>query len=804
MMASFGTLRLNRKIPAMVLGSVLLSTILLGFLTYTFTSDIVSSIVAKNLRTMAIERRNHVQDRLGEIDRSLLLTANSPQTRQALAAFEAAWQDLGDKPSDQVLSAYVANNPHAEKLQLDKAETGTAYDAVHGAYHPWYRDLLELNELHEVLLFDKKGTLLYTVHKEADFATNMLTGRWKDTDLAKAFRKAVASGKGQISFFDFAPFAPSGGAPASFLSTPIYGTDGTVAGVLAFQLPNVADKILKDHEALGELGEFVVVGEDLLMRNNSPFVAGNSFLKTKIDAEAIRKAVGGDEAIEIIHGYRDMDMKLFAVPLKFHGVSWVVAALVSVEEFSKPVVAMRDAILLAVLGLVVVLGLLGFYLARGITKPMNALLVDMKILARDNPDVKLGGMDRSDEIGDMTRALSVFRDNALKRRELEVTQSTERQREEMRQNHITTIVEGFRSTISEVITTMRDGNQTMISSANSLRHAAQSANQKAADASKATHNANGNVQTVASAAEELSGSIREIAHQSGRTYEVVGKLRSTAEQAESEVSGLANTVEQVGTVVEMIRAIAEQTNLLALNATIEAARAGEAGKGFAVVAAEVKELSNQTAKATEEIAKQIGTIQVSTQDAVEAIGLMAGAVGEINEMSASIAASSEEQDAATQEISKSISLASEGSAQVAVNVEGVGEAIDETSKQAEQVRSVSESLAQTAQSLSDSVEGFLNDVSRDVEERRKALRMAVNDPVTLVLDGHEHACIMVNRTNQGCSLTEIPNHLTEGVMVTVRNQEGVETRYRTVWVKGDQAGFSSEMAQMGAEMRKAG
>ncbi|WP_157967560.1 methyl-accepting chemotaxis protein [Cohaesibacter intestini] len=795
---------MSKKIPAMVLGSVLLSTILLGFLAFTFTSDIVGSIVATNLKTMATERRNHVQDRLNEIDRTLLLTANSPQTRQALAAFSAAWQELGDASEDQLQSAYVANNPHAQKLRLDKAETGTAYDAVHGTYHPWYRDLLTHHELHDVFLFDGKGNLLYTVYKESDFGTNLLTGRWKDTDLAKAYRKAVASGKGQISFFDFAPFAPSGGAPASFLSTPVYGTDGTVAGVLAFQLPNVADEILKDHEALGKIGEFIVVGEDLLMRNNSPFVDGDSFLKTKIDAEAIRKAVGGDEAMEIIHGYRAMDMKLFAVPLKFHGVSWVVAALVSVEEFSKPVVAMRDAILLAVLGLVVVLGLLGFYLARGITKPMNALLVDMKILARDNPDVKLEAMDRSDEIGDMTRALSVFRDNTLKRRELEVSQATERQREERRQNHISTIVEGFRATISDVIATMRNGNNTMVSSADSLRHAAQSANQKASDASSATRNATGNVQTVASAAEELSGSIREIAHQSGRTYEVVGKLRSTADQAESEVTGLARTVEQVGAVVEMIRAIAEQTNLLALNATIEAARAGEAGKGFAVVAAEVKELSTQTAKATEEIAKQIDTIQVSTKDAVNAIGLMAGAVGEINEMSASIAASSEEQDAATQEISKSIALASEGSAQVAVNVEGVSEAIEETSKQAEQVRTVSESLTQTAQSLSESVEGFLSDVSRDVEERRKALRMAVNDSVTLVLDGQNHACIMVNRTNQGCSLVDIPSHLTEGALVTVRSEDGQEDRYRTVWVKGNQAGFSSEMAQMESPLRKAG
>ncbi|MCV6602159.1 MAG: methyl-accepting chemotaxis protein [Cohaesibacter sp.] len=793
----FAKIRLSKKIPGVILASVMLSTFLVGLLAFTFTSNIVHDLVSEDLLIKAQERTDRVKDRLADIDRTLVLTASSPQTREALRAFSSSWAVLGEGAEAQLQHSYITDNPHptGQKEKLDKAKSGTLYDDVHGSYHPWYRDLLEQNGFYDVFLIDAKGNLVYSVFKELDYATNMMSGRWKDTDLANAYRKAVGGQAGEISFFDFRPYGPSGDAPASFISTPVKDESGKAIGALVFQLPNIADEILKDRAGLGEMGEFVVVGADRILRNNSSFADGTSFLKTKIDSPLIAQALNGQSGTAITDIYRNMEMQFAAAPLQFNGVNWVVAAAVSVDEFQAPVYAMRTVIGLTVLALIAVLGGLGFLISRGITKPMAGLLQDMKILAKDNINVALDGMERADELGDMTRALAVFRDNNIKRKELEAKAAEERLREERRQHHIRGIVDEFRTTISDVLGTMRQGNDRMVSTADTLSETASTANVKASNAASATQSASSNVQTVASATEELSGSIREIAQQSGRTYEVVGKLRGTADRAEQDVSSLAQTVEKVGTVVQMIRDIAEQTNLLALNATIEAARAGEAGKGFAVVAAEVKDLSTQTAKATEEISNQIGSIQSSTQNAVTAIEDIANAVTEIDEMTASIAESADQQDAATQEISKSIGLASDGSTEASTNVDGVGQAIDETNKQAAHVRMVADNISEIAGNLSQSVERFLQDVAKDVEERRKALRVPNNETVTLSVDGLNYECAMVNRTEKGYCLTNVPSSLHEGQSVSMTLPDQTLVNMNVVWLKGGQAGFDIKQNQ---------
>jgi methyl-accepting chemotaxis protein len=215
---------------------------------------------------------------------------------------------------------------------------------------------------------------------------------------------------------------------------------------------------------------------------------------------------------------------------------------------------------------------------------------------------------------------------------------------------------------------------------------------------------------VASAAEELSASISEIGSQVSSSSRISSAAVEEARHVNNLVHGLADAVGKIGEVVNMITDIATQTNLLALNATIEAARAGEAGKGFAVVANEVKHLANQTAKATEEIGQQIGSVQSQTNEAVEAIKAITMTIGQISEVASAIAAAVEEQGAATNEIARNVEQAAAGTNEVSTNIAGVTESSTETGRASSQVLDSARELSVQSEHLRNDVDKFINHI----------------------------------------------------------------------------------------------
>jgi methyl-accepting chemotaxis protein len=223
--------------------------------------------------------------------------------------------------------------------------------------------------------------------------------------------------------------------------------------------------------------------------------------------------------------------------------------------------------------------------------------------------------------------------------------------------------------------------------------------QQATTVAAASEEASTNVQTVAAAAEELASSITEISRQVAQSAKVAGKALEDARRTDGVVQALAEGAQKIGEVVGLISNIAGQTNLLALNATIEAARAGDAGKGFAVVASEVKSLATQTAKATEDIARQIAQIQTATTDAVASIQGIGTTIGEISEIAAAIAAAVEEQGAATQEIARNVQQAAAGTQEVSASIVGVSQGANETSSAASELMGAAADLSQQSEQL---------------------------------------------------------------------------------------------------------
>jgi len=381
------------------------------------------------------------------------------------------------------------------------------------------------------------------------------------------------------------------------------------------------------------------------------------------------------------------------------------------SETTAKVDAVRLLTLVVSLAALVLGTLTALFIGRGISRPVVTMTEAMGALAGGDHAVEIPAQSRGDEIGEMAKAVQVFKVNAIEMKRLEAEQAAQKQRAETeRKRALNDMADAFEASVRGIVDTLSAASTELQATAQTMSGTADETAQRSTAAAAAAEQASASVHTVASAAEELSTSIAEIGKRATNSSTIAGRASETARTTNGQVEGLAEAAQKIGAVVSLIQDIAEQTNLLALNATIEAARAGEAGKGFAVVASEVKSLATQTAQATKDIGEQITGIQSATGDAVGAIRTIAETIGEIHEIATTIASSVEEQEAATREISRNAQEASQGTQEVSSNVAGVQTAAGETGAAASQVLSSSEELSRQASALRQEIDRFLKTV----------------------------------------------------------------------------------------------
>lgn len=346
------------------------------------------------------------------------------------------------------------------------------------------------------------------------------------------------------------------------------------------------------------------------------------------------------------------------------------------------------------------------FLSRSLSTAIRSMTMAMSRLAQNELDTPVPALARADEIGDMGRAVEVFKENAIERERLEAEAKSQEEARRAAQKATEVAIERFRTSAQEIMRILVQDSSKMQETAQNLDALSGQALGQAQEASSAADNTSTSMQTVAAATEELSSSTLEIGRQVSTATDVVHQASAKTKASVEEMNNLAAAGEKVGAVVNLIQAIAEQTNLLALNATIEAARAGDAGRGFAVVAAEVKELADQTSKATEEISEQITGIQGATQRAVDGILDIETMSNQLNEVTTTIAAAVEQQGASTQEISQTTSDASTSMHTLAGGVTQVAAAINEAGESAQTVLSASERLAGQAADMESAIKDF--------------------------------------------------------------------------------------------------
>ncbi|CUW38153.1 Methyl-accepting chemotaxis protein [Magnetospirillum sp. XM-1] len=391
--------------------------------------------------------------------------------------------------------------------------------------------------------------------------------------------------------------------------------------------------------------------------------------------------------------------------------------------------------------------LLSWLIARSIVVPLSAMTGAMTELSKGNKTVDIPARERTDEIGAMAQAMEIFKENTLKMDKLQAEQEANKAKAETdRKAALHHMADTFEESVGKVVQTVTSAATELQGASSQMAGTAHETSAQATTVASAATQASANVETVAAATEELAASISEIAKQVERSQAVASRAEQEADNTTSQVRALSENVGRIGEVVVLINDIAAQTNLLALNATIEAARAGDAGKGFAVVANEVKNLANQTAKATDEIASQIKAVQEGTGNAVKAIDTISKVISEMGEISASVASAVQEQTAATAEIARNVEQAAAGTAEVSSNINSVEQAARETGHAAEQISESATDLSKQAEYLRAEVARFLHQVRADKADM-KILEWdnALNTGVASIDRHHQDMYAEINR-----------------------------------------------------------
>ena len=335
MFGRLGKLKIGTKLTAVMAGFVTVNVLVMSVMSYGSMRAAVEHQAGAKLEAVAKLQASEFEQALKAIDRDLALQAEHPFVIEALGSFTRGFHAISD-PQQTLQTAYIEKNPNplSQKDKLRTAGRGSAYDQAHERFHPSFDALQDAMGYYDIFLFDADGDLVYSVFKELDYATNLVTGEWAQSGLGEVFRKAMShSAADGAAFIDFAPYGPSAGAPAAFVGRPVFAADGTRLGVLAYQMPiDVLNETVSHATGIGQTGDAFLVGADRLLRTDSRLTDADDVLQRRFESPALAEGVAGRSGLMGYTNVAGVPVLGYYTPIETFGTGWVMIVQQSMDE----------------------------------------------------------------------------------------------------------------------------------------------------------------------------------------------------------------------------------------------------------------------------------------------------------------------------------------------------------------------------------------------------------------------------------------------------------------------------------------
>jgi methyl-accepting chemotaxis protein len=675
---------------------------------------------------------------------------------------------------------YISNNPNplGSKEVLERSPEDQAYHRTHGHFHPIIRSYLQKFGYYDIFLISAKtGHIVYSVFKEIDYATSLLTGPYKDTNFAEVFRKARDAKQADEAFLiDFKPYLPSYNAPASFIASPIF-KDGNLLGVLIFQMP--IDKINSvmtnanrwTEMGLGISGETYLVGEDKTLRSQSRFFiedpenyyqalqdAGAGIKNIQqikstqttiglqsVDTKGVNEALSGAAAIQIFPDYRNVPVLSAYKPLAIKDVHWVIMSEMDLAEAMENVYSLRNQIIFWAAGILIVILMVSILFSKKLSAPLLAIVDALNDIAEGEGDLTKRLPDQSgDEVGDVARGFNRFvqkisDDLAVVARNSDMlfqtskdllnTSSNIHQNTHVMANNTDRAVatsNDVKADMAEVMALTEETKDFIVSvsaaveelsaNLNTIASASQEASANMAGLTDNTNQIANAIQTISDSIESFSSALSKINLNTAEAVRLATQSDEHAKSTLKSMTQLFSASQTIGQIVQIVQSISSQTNMLALNATIEAASAGDSGKGFAVVANEVKELAKQTGEANSQIDEQIEQIQEIASTTLGMTEKIADSVTQVAGINQKISQDIDYQSSMVAETAKSADYIKESSRTSAININEAAAGLSDVTQSTTEASKAANDSSQSVASVSSRVQQIAESTVKAVDE----------------------------------------------------------------------------------------